>query len=89
MCYNDRLGSLLTLKLSTMQSKCIVPFSCQVTYKTRYILLACVPFSALRTTLIVAILQAPDGKDSGQNICCNTYIPHDSQLCMGKYKAYA
>ena len=65
MCYNGRLGSLLTLKLSTMQSKGIVPFSCQVTYKTDYILLACAPFSALITTSIVAILQVPDGKDSG------------------------
>ena len=65
MCYNGKLGSLVTLKLSTIQSKGIVPFPCHVTCKTHYILSACVPFSALRTTLIVAILQAPDGKDSG------------------------
>ena len=62
MCYNGRLGSLLTLKLTR---KGIVPFPCHVNCKTHYILLACVPSSALRTTLIVAVLQAADGKDSG------------------------
>ena len=56
MCYNGRLGGLLTLQLSTMQSKrhCSVSLSCDLC-KTHCILLACVPFSALRTTLIVAI----------------------------------
>ena len=50
--YNGRLGSFLFL------------VSCKTHYNV--ILLTCVPFPALRTTLIVAILQAPDGKDSGK-----------------------
>ena len=73
-----------------MQSKVIVPFPCHVSCKTHYILLACVPFPALRATLIVAILQAADGKDSGKISVVwvyNTYIPCDSKLWMGKYKA--
>ena len=43
--------------------------------------------------LIVAILQAQDGQDSGYKTSFvhvyNTYIPYDSQLCMGEYKAHA
>ena len=61
----DYKGSLLTLKLGTMQSKRQCSFTCHVICNTHCILLACVPFPALRATLIVAILQAPDGIDSG------------------------
>ena len=45
-----------------------------------------------RATSIVATLQVPDGKDSGLSISSVrvyiTYVPHDSQLWMGKYKAH-
>ena len=55
----------LIQKLSTMQCKGIVPFPCcKIHYSV--ILLTCVPFPALRATLVVAILQAPDGKDSSK-----------------------
>ena len=67
MCYNGRLGSLLSLQLlSTMQSKshCSVSLSCGL-YDSLHIVGLCTIFLALRATLIVAVLQAPDGKDSG------------------------
>ena len=83
------MGSLLTLKLSTMQSKGIVPFPSHVTCKTHYILLACVPFPTLRATLIVIILQATDGRDSGKISVVwvyNTCIPRGSKLWMGNMK---
>ena len=54
-----------TNECATMVDWEIVLFPCHVNCKTHYILLACVLFPALRATLIVAILQAADGKDSG------------------------
>ena len=61
MLYNGRLGSLLVKYNAGI-------FCFLVSCKTHYnvILLTCVPVPALRATLIVAILQAPYGKDSGK-----------------------
>ena len=47
-----------------VKQNCSVSLSCEL-QGSLHILLACVLFPALRATLIVAILQAADGKDSG------------------------
>ena len=59
------LGSLLRPKLSTVESKRHCSLSCCVNCKTHKLSVAYVSFPALVATSIVAVLQAPDGKDSG------------------------
>ena len=75
------MGSLLTPQY---KAKDIVPFPCPGVNLT-------IVGPALRATSIVAILQAPDGEDVVKASFVrvyNTYIHHDSQLCIGKYKAH-
>jgi len=65
--YNGRLGSYYSKVKHNAKPMALLHFLViiHVACKTHYILLACVLFPALRTTLIVAILQSLDGKDSG------------------------
>ena len=59
------LGGLLRPNLSTIQSKRHCSLSCHVNWKTHKLSVTYVPFPAIVATSIVAVLQAPDGKDSG------------------------
>ena len=52
-------------KLSTIESKRHCSLSCHVKWKTHKLSVTYVSFPALIATSIVAVLQAPDGKDSG------------------------
>ena len=59
------MGSLLRPKLSTIQSKrhCSFILSCEL--ETHKLSVTYVSFPVIVATSIVAVLQAPDGKDSG------------------------
>ena len=52
-------------QMEQYKANSIVLLSCHVNCKTHELSLTYVPFPGLVATSIVAVLQAPDGKDSG------------------------
>ena len=64
-----RIGKFLRPMLTTIQSKRHCSLSCHVNWNTHKLSVAYVSFPALVATSIVAVLQAPDGKN---NIFCSS-----------------
>ena len=78
------LSSLLSPKLGTIQSK---QHCCHVTCKAHKLSVTYVSFPAIVATSIVAVLQAPDDKNSDILFkCAILCISHESPT--GKFKAH-